>query len=191
MNNSLVILIVLIFIGFLVRIEYGLKEVKQETRTIVKRVEVVEEPIIKTQKPVKYTARDLDCLTKNIYYEAGVEDDLGKYAVAHVTLNRMKLGYWGKNVCRVVYARDQFSWTRKRRLQKPNINLFARCRKIAREVFEGNRVRGLDRSLFYHADYIKTPNWVDNTQRITKIGQHIFYNRARDSWLEITSQNNI
>ena len=64
--------------------------------------------IVQTNQQVKYTPQDVDCLTKNIYYEAGVEGRTGKYAVANVTVNRVNDGRWGNNVCKVVYAKKQF-----------------------------------------------------------------------------------
>lgn len=183
-NNRVVLLFALVLLGFLIRIEYSLRQVSNDTHLISGRLEAVEQ-IINTRTTVKYSKKDLDCMTKNIYYEAGVEDDVGKYAIAQVTLNRVKSGYWGSDVCKVVYAKHQFSWTKKRKLHKPDSEMLARCREIARAAFEGKRVRGLDKSLFYHADYIKTPKWVDHKERVTQIGQHIFYNKAKNSWLEI------
>jgi spore germination cell wall hydrolase CwlJ-like protein len=149
------------------------------------RIDEKLDDIIQTRETVAYTEKDVDCLTKNIYYEAGVEDRAGKYAVAHVTINRLKTGYWGKDICKVVYSKAQFSWTLNKKLPKPNKTLWAESREIAKAVLNGHRVRGLNRSLFYHADYIKTPKWADANERITQIGQHIFYNKARNSWLTL------
>jgi len=149
------------------------------------RIEEKLDDIIQTRETVAYTEKDVDCLTKNIYYEAGVEDRAGKYAVAHVTINRLKTGYWGKDICKVVYSKAQFSWTLNKKLPKPNKTLWAESRRVAEDSLNGHRVRGLHRSLFYHADYIKPPNWADTNERITQIGQHIFYNKARNSWLTL------
>ena len=141
--------------------------------------------IIQTKERLKYTSADLDCLTKNVYYEAGVEDARGKVAVASVTVNRLKAGYWGNTLCKVVYAPKQFSWTMAKRLAKPDAELWDQSRQIAYQVLHGARVRGLDRSLFYHAIYIKNPNWADPKQEAGQIGNHIFYNGAKDSNVRI------
>ena len=143
------------------------------------RIEETLDEIVQTTDRVKYTPADVDCLTKNIYYEAGVEGRTGKYAVAHVTVNRVKTGKWGNNVCKVVYSPKQFSWTLKKKLPKPNPSLWAESKDIAVEVLEGARVKGLEKSLFYHADYIKVPKWADPTEHILTIGRHLFYNRAK------------
>lgn len=161
----------------------GLLVFRTEQR--IDRIEEKLDAIIQTADAIKYTKHELECLTKNIYYEAGVEDTAGKYAVAHVTLNRLKTGFWGKDICKVVYAKSQFSWTLKKKLPKPHPALWAESKEIAINALEGARVNSLHNSLFYHADYIKQPKWVDPVHYATKIGQHIFYNKAKNSWLTI------
>ena len=143
------------------------------------------ESIVRSGETVNYTNRDVDCLTKNIYYEAGNQDDVGTYAVATVTLNRLKTGVWGNSVCKVVYAPAQFSWTLLRKLNKPDPTLYARSREVAIMSLQGHRVYGLEHSLLYHADYIRTPNWADVRERVGKIGVHVFYNRGKGSSIEI------
>jgi spore germination cell wall hydrolase CwlJ-like protein len=152
------------------------------------RMDMMEEKlddIIQVQEHIKYTNADLDCLTRNIYYEAGVEDHRGKFAVAHVTINRLKTGYWGNTICRVVYAPKQFSWTLARKLPRPDSQLWDESEDIARKVLAGYRVRGLTRSLYYHATYIKDPQWADSTHKSGQIGSHVFYNQAKGSTLKI------
>jgi spore germination cell wall hydrolase CwlJ-like protein len=136
---------------------------------------------------IKYSKQDFDCLARNIYYEAGIEDRLGKVAVAQVTLNRVKTGYWGKSICKVVYAPAQFSWTKvKRRAWMPNVGpAWEESLEVAAEVLDqGLRIRTLKTSLFYHADYVK-PYWKDDTKRVTKVGRHIFYTQAKGSTLKL------
>ena len=45
---------------------------------------------------------DLDCLARNIYYEAGTESKEGKIAVGIVTINRRDSGLFAKTICGVV-----------------------------------------------------------------------------------------
>ena len=92
------------------------------------RMDMIEEKlddVIQVKEHVKYTKNDVECLTRNIYYEAGVESRVGKFAVAHVTVNRLKTGYWGNSICKVVYAKKQFSWTLAQKLPRPNSKLWA------------------------------------------------------------------
>lgn len=157
--------------------------VRQETR--MDMLEEKLDDIIQIKERINYTKTDLDCLTKNIYYEAGVESNVGKFAVGHVTVNRLKTGYWGNSICKVVYAKKQFSWTMVKKLPRPNGELWAESEEVARKVLDGHRVRGLAKSLFYHATYIKDPHWVDLTHEAGQIGSHVFYNRAKGSTLGI------
>ena len=152
------------------------------------RMDMIEDKlddVIQVREHVKYSKADMECLTKNIYYEAGAESQVGKFAVAHVTINRLKTGYWGDSICKVVYARKQFSWTLAKKLPRPDNKLWAESEDIARKVLTGHRVRGLARSLYYHATYIKDPIWADPAHQAVQIGNHVFYNRARGSRLEI------
>lgn len=152
------------------------------------RMDMIEEKlddIIEVKEQVKWTKNDLECLTRNIYYEARGEDHRGRVAVAHVTLNRVKTGYWGNTICKVVYAKKQFSWTLAKKLPRPDSKLWAESEEVARKVLAGHRIRGLSRSLYYHATYIKDPNWADPAHEVGQIGNHVFYNRAKGSRLEI------
>lgn len=49
--------------------------------------------------------RDVECMARNIFYEAGGESREGKIAVAQVTLNRAQDPRFGQSVCEVVRAR--------------------------------------------------------------------------------------
>jgi len=54
---------------------------------------------------INISSKDVDCLAKNIYYEAGMEPEEGKVAVAMVTINRVRDGRFGKTICSVVDQR--------------------------------------------------------------------------------------
>jgi spore germination cell wall hydrolase CwlJ-like protein len=64
-------------------------------------VDAIMSPIV----DINITSKDIDCLAKNIYYEAGSEPEEGKVAVAMVTINRVRDGRFGKSVCSVVDQR--------------------------------------------------------------------------------------
>ena len=182
--NKILIACGLVAFVMLWQISMELHDLATHVENIDNRLDAVE-GLVNNRKMVDHTDKDIECLTRNIYYEAGTEKDIGKYAVAQVTINRVKSGYWGNTVCKVVHAPAQFSWTTLKRLPAPDPGLYRRCRSIARSALNGIGVQGLDRSLFYHTDYIKAPNWVDVRYRVGQIGSHIFYNRAKNSWLEL------
>ena len=64
-------------------------------------VDAIMSPII----DISISSKDVDCLAKNIYYEAGSEPEEGKVAVAMVTINRVRDGRFGRTVCSVVDQR--------------------------------------------------------------------------------------
>ena len=134
-----------------------------------------------TQSPeglVSYSEKDEACLARNIYYEAGVESEKGKYAVAQVTLNRLKTKRWGDTICKVVYAKAQFSWTLKKKLHTPAGKAWDDSQWIAHRALRGDHVPSLTEAQFYHADYVK-PRWRDPKAQITQVGAHIFYTKAK------------
>ena len=127
--------------------------------------------------------KELDCLTKNIYYEAGTEPFEGKVAVAQVTINRTKSGKFPKDICAVVYERNlvynnlicQFSWycDSKAKVIPIHAATYKESEAVAKKVLlEGFKLDSLNEALYYHAIYVN-PGW--KRQRITQIGKHIFY----------------
>jgi spore germination cell wall hydrolase CwlJ-like protein len=127
--------------------------------------------------------RQLTCLAKNIYHEAGSEPFEGKVAVAQVTLNRANNSQFPGDVCNVIYQKNviyskvicQFSWACDRDTSVRPINkaMYNESELVARKVLlEGFRLPSLNQALYYHADYID-PHW--RRERITSIGHHIFY----------------
>jgi len=182
MSKSLVFFVV--FIGY--TIFQQINDVKSYfTKTIVFNLHSV--TIFQEVKPLKLSRREVECLVRNVYYEAGTETPVGKIAVAQVTLNRVQTGYWGKHVCDVVYAPNQFSWTKDtdRINNNPNGKLWHEA-QIAVSIFleNGVRIKQLDRALFYHADYVH-PFWRDKNKMIGQIGTHVFYWGGKDSWIEL------
>jgi spore germination cell wall hydrolase CwlJ-like protein len=138
-----------------------------------------------TASPVtaKMRQTQLDCLARNIYFEAGYEPFEGKVAVAQVTLNRTESGQFPSDICGVVYQKNivyqkvlcQFSWyCTAAGSQKPmNGPVYTESMEVAKKVLlEGFRLRDLNDALYYHADYVN-PGW--GKKPIAKIGHHIFY----------------
>lgn len=136
---------------------------------------------------VKLSARDMQkqiqCMSKNIYWEAANEPFEGKVAVAQVTLNRVASGKFPESVCGVVYQKNvlyekvvcQFSWfCEANNINKPiHPKLYQESEDVAKMVMlEGMRLPSLKEAMYYHADYIN-PRW--NKEKITQIGHHIFY----------------
>lgn len=145
--------------------------------------------LVVSKTEIKYTRHDIDCLARNIYFEARGETTVGQYAIAQVTINRVKANRksWGKSVCSVVYAHKQFSWTTK--LSRKTVELEGKAWDIAKNIAvstlkNGVRVKDLDKALFYHADFVN-PDWRDDSHRIKAIGAHIFYTKAKGDSIKL------
>ncbi len=127
--------------------------------------------------------KQLDCLARNIYHEAGYEPFEGKVAVAQVTINRAESGQFPSDICKVVYQKNvvyekvlcQFSWyCDTASLKKPmNGPVYTESMEVAKKVLlEGFRIDSIKSALYYHADYVN-PKW--GKKPVSKIGRHIFY----------------
>lgn len=137
------------------------------------------------RSPVTAELREhqLECLARNIYYEAGNEPFEGKVAVAQVTINRAESGQFPSDICKVIYQKNviydkvicQFSWycESPAKLKPRNSKVYDDSMIAAKKVLlEGFRLPSLESALYYHADYVN-PKW--GKQQVAKIGRHIFY----------------
>jgi spore germination cell wall hydrolase CwlJ-like protein len=136
-----------------------------------------------TQISAEDRIKQLNCLARNIYYEAGNEPFEGKVAVAQVTMNRMASKDYPNTVCGVVYEKSrimnkivcQFSWNciPSKSIKPIHPEVYKESEIVAKKVLlENFRLPSLHDAMFYHADYIH-PGW--KRPKITKIGHHIFY----------------
>jgi spore germination cell wall hydrolase CwlJ-like protein len=152
-------------------VEYKLETLKGNTKVATKYTTMAERE------------KQLECLAHNIYHEAAKESFEGKVAVAQVTINRAESGIFPSDICKVVYQKNiimekvvcQFSWycepmVRKRLLYPA---AYDECYGVAKKVLlEGFRLESLTEAMYYHANYVN-PKW--NKQKITTIGNHVFY----------------
>jgi len=138
-------------------------------------------PNFRKHTVTKNDLRQINCLMDNIYHEARGESEIGKYAVAFVTMNRVNSGYYPNDVCEVVKQRKgntcQFTWVCKlkslTRIDQQEYNTLV---PIAYSVYF-NHMHMIDPTmgaLFYHANYVN-PRWNRRMIRTGTIGNHIFY----------------
>jgi spore germination cell wall hydrolase CwlJ-like protein len=131
--------------------------------------------------------RQLQCLARNIYHEAGYEPFEGKVAVAQVTLNRANSGQFPSDICGVVYQKGviynkvicQFSWYCEQPGNAKPINplAFNESMAVAKKVLlEGFKLDGLKEAMYYHNDQVH-PQW--GFKKIAVIGHHTFYSGTK------------
>jgi spore germination cell wall hydrolase CwlJ-like protein len=115
----------------------------------------------------------LICMALNLYHEGRGEPRLGQVGIVHVTRNRAK----GKpeNVCKIVYARAQFSWT----LKNPRVTdlvAFERCLNTALIAWEFTDITG--GSDHYHHRSIR-PYWTAKMRFTMQLGTHLYYRSTK------------
>ena len=134
------------------------------------------------------TQKQVECLAKNVYYEAGGESEPGKRAVAFVTLNRVAMGF-GPDICSVVQQKVkstcQFSWWCEAK-RKINYTKYQESRRIALEVYLNyERMYDLTHGATHFHTTAVRPNWTDLT-KTTVIGNHIFYKAKKNTYAKKT-----
>lgn len=119
--------------------------------------------------------KEVLCLAKTIFYEARGEPLIGKIAVAHVVLNRVKDKNYPNDICGVVHQKKQFSGVYKA-LDKFDEKSFSLAFEILKEKkYDFDPTEG---SIFYHNISVK-PSWSKEYERAVRIENHIFYKPIR------------
>lgn len=118
--------------------------------------------------------QDVACLAKNIYMEARGEPVEGQIAVAQVTLNRLNTGSFGSTICKVIYAKSQFSWTNEKSKKLKNNKEWEGSVAIATAVLKGSIHLPKFSALYYHTRQVK-PYWAKAKIKVAVIANHIFY----------------
>ena len=139
-------------------------------------------------------SEELECMSKNIYFEAAMESTAGKLAVAQVTMNRVRSTHYPNTVCKVITQgrhykngfpvkdRCQFSWYCDGKLDVPQTtsSMWRASQEIAEYVLSTPDLKDItDGATHYHADYISSPRWASPRRRTVEIDTHIFYNNTR------------
>lgn len=143
----------------------------------------------------KVDTKQLNCLAKNIFYEAGGESVQGQAAVARVVLNRVQYGF-AKTPCAVIYQTTpvektndegiaylsklcQFSWVCEGK-KEPNKNsqTYKQAQQVAYEVMVNDNYKDVvpKSTLFFHNIHVD-PMWP--YQQVKQIGNHIFYSKYK------------
>jgi spore germination cell wall hydrolase CwlJ-like protein len=173
--------------------------IDQMTNVVETNLIIAETKIAKVVDP-----KQLNCLAKNIFYEAGNEPLNGQAAVARVVMNRIKHGF-GKNPCDVIYQAShvdrliddeiqkvklcQFSWVCEGK-SEPNKNntKYKQAERIAYEVLAYDEYKDVvpNTTLFFHNLHVD-PLWP--YKQVAKIGNHIFYSKAKKPTQKTTNKS--
>ncbi len=127
-------------------------------------------------------ARDLDCLTQAVYYEARGESPRGQAAVAQVVLNRVRHPSFPKTICAVVFqgaglgkADCQFSFVCDGSMrQRRDEDAWGRAQHVAARALSGAVVAEIGNATHFHATRLG-PQWGDGLIQVATVGLHVFY----------------
>jgi spore germination cell wall hydrolase CwlJ-like protein len=138
----------------------------------------------RTKWPTGNDKNEINCLAKNMYFEARGEPKKGQLAVGFVTLNRVKNSRFPNTICKVVYQKGrnkkkrlvaQFSWTLDKYSNIPPKT------KLWNVVYHRARTMVIHKShdftggaTFFHATYI-LPYWAKHLKYLMRINNHKFY----------------
>ena len=151
---------------------------KPKPKTTQRTLAITKNDVKYAGQPVSHIdTKDVRCLAYSIFREAGNQKEYDQYAVGQVHMNRLKEGSWGKTMCKVVFAKAQFSWTLESKKviwskkQEDHFMFIAESLMI-----DGYHVKRLasDKILHYHATYVK-PKWAKQGQLVASAGEHLFY----------------
>ena len=132
--------------------------------------------------------KEVNCLAKNIYYEAGSESFEGKLGVAQVTINRLKSDQFPDTICKIVNQKIngicQFSWVCKspRKLVKDknweqSLYIAQQAMSVSPEKVHMSYILYKTDALYYHNNKVR-PYW-KRKNIVTRIGNHIFYRNIK------------
>jgi len=135
---------------------------------------------------VNVDVKQLQCMAKNIFYEAGSESIKGQAAVARVVLNRVAHGF-AKTPCAVIYQTTnvddkkvcQFSWVCEGK-GEPNKNSYRYkvAQQVAYDVMVYDKYKDVvPKSVLFFHNLTVTPIWP--YAEAIRIGNHIFYSKFK------------
>lgn len=134
----------------------------------------------------------LECLAKNIYFEARNQSDEAMAAIGYATINRVASENFPDTICDVVTQgpldgsdiskhRCQFSWYCDGKADVapvddtyPEVFAWDRAQLIAELVYWNEIDDPTDGSTYYHADYVE-PFWIASFEFKTVVDNHLFY----------------
>ncbi len=142
--------------------------------------------VLKDKNGHKVSEKELNCLATAIYFEARGEAYRGQVAVGQVVLNRVSHRLYPDTICSVVYQNKskrnacQFSFACDGIPERVyEMKAWAQAEEIAKGLISGELyLPEVGYATHYHATYVR-PHWAPRMKKLTKIGQHVFYQFKR------------
>ena len=166
-------------------------EIPSIIQPISKTLPITLNPNLQTDEIIQ---DQVQCLAKNIYFEAASQSTAGKLAVAFVTKNRVDSKHFPNTFCDVIYEglhwasghpkrdRCQFSWYCDGVNDDPrHTGMWETSQTVAKWFYDHkDRLMDItDGATHYHADWMeKYPHWATKYRKNVRIDDHIFYKRS-------------
>lgn len=120
------------------------------------------------------------CLSLVIYHEARGEPEPAQFAVAEVTIQRVKDWRWPDTVCGVVFQEGQYRWTK----DKPpirDVKAWRKSQRIAKIVIK-NHIGAAIRCADHFHDDSEQPGWTQRMELELTVGRMKFYCSDEEDW---------
>jgi spore germination cell wall hydrolase CwlJ-like protein len=118
--------------------------------------------------------KQLECMAKVVMHEAANQARSGQLAVAQLIMNRVGQDRFGDSVCEVVNQPGQFFRTASYHPRRDS-DRWATAVEVSRQAMAGHGDQVVPGAVFYHSAH-STPNrFFRSRQRITMVGDHVFY----------------
>ena len=189
----------------------GIALVNKTSEALAPSIEIAEVKVKQVKTPLPVPPKPIDinamhCLATNIYHEARGESIQGKFAVGHVTLNRVASPRYPNNICDVVYQaeyrvnwkgnevpkrnRCQFSWycdgksddiilkTSEGTIIKPNMQAWEVSIEVASSLLKHDIMDVTNGATHYYNDKLADPFWADAYMKVAEIDNHVFHRQS-------------
>jgi spore germination cell wall hydrolase CwlJ-like protein len=130
----------------------------------------------------KEDRHQIDCLARNMYFEARGESHNGILAVGFVTVNRVNSRLFANTICEVVYQPLQFSWVRGLRHKKiVSKDKFGTILVMAESVYTDYYKTRTMKDIVHGATHFRTVRcrvrW-KHLIAVARIDHHIFFKQG-------------
>jgi len=117
---------------------------------------------------------ELECMAKVVMHEAGNQPRPGQLAVAQLIMNRVGQDRFGDSVCAVVNQPGQFFRTASYHPRRDS-QRWASAVEVSRQAMAGNAEQVVPGAVFYHAAHQSPNRFFRTRERISMVGDHVFY----------------
>ncbi|MFV0294076.1 MAG: cell wall hydrolase [Paracoccus sp. (in: a-proteobacteria)] len=128
-----------------------------------------------TGGPRSSGGRDLECMTRAMYFESNRSSRDGMIAVGSVVMNRVRSNDFPDTVCGVVSQKNQFASGVMTR--KMNSKTLPMIHEAARSVLRGERHPMIANAMFFHTAGYSFP--YDNMHYVLVTGGNAFYEKRK------------